>query len=188
MKKNTFFLACTCIIIGFVYRLIPNHPPNVTPIAAIALVGGIYLKRTSLAFLVPFVALYFSDIILNNTVNRAFFADHTGLVLWDSYMFWTYGAFMLTVLIGLFLRKFGTGQKMILGALLSSVLFFVLTNIGSWLFIPMYTKDIGGLLACFTAAIPFFRNTLLGNLVFIIAFIGIIDLVQSRVVATRSIA
>jgi len=176
MKNRDFALAVTCLVIGFAYRLIPHHPPNVTPIAAMALVGGLYINRKALAFIFPVGALILSDLVLNNTINRGFFTEQTGMVLWADYMLYTYAALLLTVVIGRYLVKASAGAKIIGGALFSSVAFFLITNFGSWLTLPMYPKSPAGLLLSYEAGVPFFRNTLLGNLVFCVAFIGSIEL------------
>lgn len=177
MKSHSIILAISLIIIGFIYRLIPGYPPNFTPVAAMALVGGLYINKKWLAFLVPVAALFLSDAILNNTINRVFFEGQSGLILWSSYMFWTYGAFLLTVGLGILMSRSNTVSKILGGTLFSSLLFFLVTNFGSWLD-PMlpYPKSLAGLGSCFAAAIPFFRNTLFGNLVFVTVFVGSIEL------------
>lgn len=155
MKNRDLFLAFGFILIGFAYRLIPNHPPNATPVAAMALVGGMYLNRKVMAFLVPIIALYLGDLILNNTINRSFFPNIEGTVLWSDYMLYGYGAFLLTVVLGMMLTKKSSGMKIIAGGLISSVLFFVVTNFGSWLTIPTYPKTPAGLLLCYELAVRF---------------------------------
>ena len=86
MKQRDLLIVVTCILIGFIYRLIPGTPHNFSPIAAMALTGGLYVSRRSLALLIPLVALFASDLILNNTINRVFFTKHTGAVLFADYM------------------------------------------------------------------------------------------------------
>lgn len=171
-------MAFVFIIVGFAYRLIPHHPPNFTPVAAMALVGGIYMNRKALAFMVPFIALFLSDLILNNTINRGFFMEQTGMILWADYMPFTYGAMMATVALGMILTNRSAGIKILAGGLIASVLFFLVTNFGSWLTWPMYPKSPAGLLMSYEAAIPFFQLTLIGNLVFVTIFVGSIELVK----------
>lgn len=178
MKNRDFILAFVFIIIGFAYRLIPHHPPNFTPVAAMALVGGMYMNRKVLAIMVPFIALYLSDLILNNTINRGFFTEQTGLILWSKYMFYTYGAMLCTVILGMILSNRSAGIKILAGGLVASVLFFLVTNFGSWLTLPMYPKSSAGLLMSYEAAIPFFQYTLIGNLVFVTIFVGSIELTK----------
>lgn len=160
--------------------MIPGYPANVTPVAAMALIGGLYLNRKALAFLVPLVAVFASDFILNNTINRGFFSDTSGLIIFDSYMFWTYGAFLLTVVLGIALTKSKSATKIIAGGLGASVLFFILSNLGAWVSMPMYTKDLSGLATCFAAAVPFFRNTIMSNLLFATLFIGSIEYMKNH--------
>lgn len=168
--KNKFSLAILFIVAGALIRLLP-HPHNVTPIAAMALSGGIYLGRKNLSFLIPFVTLFVSDLLLNNTINRVFFPDQTGFIVWSDYMLYSYLAFGLTVVLGSFLKHLDKSQKIIGGALISSLLFFVITNTGLWMSGTLYPKSFGGLMACYAAAIPFFVNTLIGNFIFIAVFV-----------------
>jgi len=180
MKNRDIILVVTCIMIGFIYRIIPGTIPNFSPIAAMALVGGLYLKRRHLAFLIPFVALFASDLILNNTIARPFFPNHTGAVFFADYMIWTYLAFALTVVIGMLLFKLKSFSKIMVGGLGASVLFFLLTNFGTWLTSGLYPDNSAGLLLCFEAALPFFRNTLIGNLVFVGIFVGSLEYLINR--------
>ncbi len=174
-----FKVATLFICIGAILRLLP-HPHNMTPIAAMALMGGLYIGRKYLAYIIPFVTLFFSDLILNNTINRIFFEGSEGIILWDDYMLYTYIAFGLTVVLGSLLKSTRGLKLIVSGTLLSSLLFFLITNLGTWMSGVIYPKDFAGLLACFVAAIPFFINTLIGNLVFIGVFVFGIELVNAK--------
>jgi len=179
MKINKIWTVSIVIALAGLYRLLP-HISNITPVAAMALVGGMYLKRKYLCFLIPIATLYLSDLVLNNTINRVFFPDHTGLVLWSEYMGYVYGAFLLTVIVGMIMRNSKTSTKMIGGTLAASILFFLITNAGTWAFSPMnYPKNIGGFSTAMMAGVPFFRNTLLGNLIFIPLFVAFFDYVMN---------
>ncbi|MBI4051984.1 MAG: hypothetical protein HY400_05720, partial [Elusimicrobia bacterium] len=68
--------------------------------------------------------------------------------------------------IGVWLSKHRKPGTILFACLASSLLFFTVTNFGTWLAGGLYTKDFSGLIACYTAAIPFYRNTLLGDLLF----------------------
>jgi len=84
-----------------------------------------------------------------------------------------YFAFAVTVLIGFWLRNKNSVRLIATGVLVSSLSFFVITNFGVWAFGTLYPKTIQGLVACFTAAIPYFRNSLLSNVLFsAILFVG----------------
>lgn len=173
-------MALGLILIGFIYRILPLNIPNVSPIAAMALLGGLYLNKKWLAFLVPIVALFASDLILNNTINRVFFAERTGFIVFADYMLWTYAAFALTVVIGFILARSKSMTKILVGGFSASVLFFVVTNFGTWTMGTLYPDNFAGLSACFAAAIPFFRNTLIGNMVFITLTVGAVELFRAR--------
>lgn len=180
MKNREVLMASALILIGFLFRVMPGHIANVSPIAAMALLGGLYLNKKWLAFLVPVVALFGSDLILNNTIHRAFITDQTGFVFFADYMLWTYAAFALTVVIGFVLMRSKAMSKIIIGGFAASVLFFLLTNFGTWLASGMYPRNGAGLSACFAAAIPFFRNTLLGNMVFVTLMVGAVEFMRAR--------
>jgi len=147
------------IFIAVSLRLIP-HVPNFTPIAAMALFGGVYLNR-KYALLVPIVAMFVSDI---------FIGLYSPIV-----MFSVYGSFLVVGLIGLWLAKRKSPANVIFAAAGSSILFFLITNFAVWFM--WYPRNFVGLTTCYTLAIPFFRNTLLGDLFYTGAFFGGYELV-----------
>jgi hypothetical protein len=128
-------------------RLLP-HPPNMTSVTALALFGGAYFSRRWLAFAVTLLTLLASDLVL-------------GLY---PHMEVQYLSFALVVCIGFVLQRRRSVTALAVAALASSVAFFVLTNLGVWAFSALYPKTIAGLMTCYVAALPFFRNTLLGDL------------------------
>lgn len=147
------------IISGVVARLLP-HLPNFTPIAATALFGGVYLKKRY-ALIIPLAAMFISDIFIG----------------FHSMMPYVYGSFVLTGLIGMYLRTHKNVQNVSAAALVSSILFFLITNFGVWAG-GMYTRDLSGLWQSYVMAIPFFKNTLLGDLFYTGAFFGAYELVK----------
>lgn len=155
-RKILSSLTSPLLIIFFavILRLVP-HPANFAPIAAMALFGGAYLNKRY-ALIAPLVAMFVSDIFLGFHNTFAF----------------VYGSFLLTGVIGLWLRNRRTIQNIILASFASSFLFFVITNFGVWLVGNLYPKTIQGLIECYIAAIPFFRNTLIGDLFFVGVFFG----------------
>jgi hypothetical protein len=136
-------------------RLIP-HPPNMASVTAVALFGGAYFSDRRLAFLVPLTALFLSDLVLG-------FYDHMEIV---------YASFALIVCIGLWLQKNRSALHIAGAALASSVLFFLLTNLGVWASGSLYPMTLDGLIACYVAAIPFFRNTLQGDALYTVLLFG----------------
>jgi len=128
-------------------RLLP-HPPNLTSITAVALFGGAYFSARWLAFVVPLLALFASDLVLGLYPQMAV----------------QYVSFALIICLGLALQRRRTLPAIAAATILSSVTFFVITNFGVWAFNALYPKTAAGLISCYVEAIPFFRNTLLGDL------------------------
>ncbi len=89
-----------------------------------------------------------------------------------------YGSFLITVLIGFRLKKHKDLKNILLAPIASSVLFFIITNFAVWAFGTMYAKNIFGLVECFTLAIPFFRNTILGDFFYTGVFFGAYELAK----------
>lgn len=158
------FLLSLCVL-AVATRLLP-HPANFTPITALALFGGVYFER-KYAFILPLVVLFASDLFL-------------GLY---SGMEWVYGSFALIGLLGLWLRSRKSVPVIAGTTLAGSILFFIITNFGVWLGGTLYTPDFTGLIACYTAALPFFRNTLLGDGFYVAILFGVTELVTRSVPA-----
>ncbi len=147
-------IPISIIFIAVIARLIP-HVPNFAPIAAVALFGGTYLPK-KFAFIIPLLAMFFSDIFLG----------------FHSTMIYVYGSFVLTTFIGLWIRKNKKISNTILGTFGASILFFLITNFGVWAN-GMYSRGIEGLTQSYIMAIPFFRFTLAGDLFYTgIFFVG----------------
>ena len=149
-------------------RLVP-HPPNFTPIGAMALFAGAYLGRTWLAFVAPLGALLLSDLVLGFYPELAF----------------VYVATALAVAIGWALSRRRTILRVGAAALASATLFFVLTNFGVWLLMDYYPKTLAGLAACYVAAIPFFQNSVAGDLFYAALLFGGFALAERLVPALR---
>lgn len=168
-NKVRLIALMVAIFAAAAMRLLP-HPPNFSPIAAMALFGGAYLPRRALAFVAPFGALAISDALLGG-----FYPG----------MNFVYLSFGLTVLIGWAIAK--RKSPLVIGgaAVASSVMFFVLTNFGMWLFSGFYPRTVEGLVACYVAAIPFFQNTLAGDLFFTALLFGGFALAERLLPALR---
>jgi len=154
-------LAVLMILAAAFSRLLP-HPLNFTPIAAMALAGGVYLDKR-FALIIPIAAMLITDWFLG----------------YHQILFFVYGSFITIGLIGIWLRSHKRPLPVIGATLLSSVLFFVVTNFGVWIIGPeMYPRTWTGLVECYVAAIPFFRNTLFGDLVYTGVLFGVFELVS----------
>ena len=177
MKNTRFVAIATLVLIAALSRLLP-HPPNVTAVGAMALFGGAYLTNRLFAVLLPLISLFLSDLILNNVVYAAF---NNGQFVWfyDGAI-WIYSAVALTVLIGLTLAKKINSQSVLVASLVCSTLFFLLTNFGVWQSGLMYPKTMTGLAACYTAAVPYFLNSLIGDVTFAAVLFGGFEWAQKR--------
>jgi len=143
----TFLFISIILALG---RIIP-HPPNFTPILATAIYTPYMVNDKWIAVLIPLSAMFIADIIIG----------------FHPYMLWVYGAIGLSTLISNWSMRFN--KKYIqLGvmAILSSILFFIITNFAVWAIWDYYPKTIDGLIICYIKAIPFFQNTLLGTIIY----------------------
>lgn len=156
-KINTrFVLLAGLIVLAALTRLI-DHPANVSPIMAIAIFGGALFDNKKIAFIAPLAAMMLSDIILGFSLISIF----------------VYSAFIVGILIGLALKHKVKVRNIIIASLSGSVIFFLITNFGSWMIDPMYQPlSIESLMRCYTLAIPFFRNTLLGDIIYVAVLFG----------------
>ncbi len=152
--RATLWAAAGLIVFAALMRLAP-HPWNFTPVAAMALFGGAALRRPLFAFGVPLLALLVSDFALN------FWHVGQALVPPDP---WVYGSFILIGLLGYTVGRQARVATLATASLSGSVLFFALTNLGVWAGGVLYPRTLEGLAACFTAALPFFANTVAGDL------------------------
>ncbi|WP_344977170.1 DUF6580 family putative transport protein [Compostibacter hankyongensis] len=168
MKKQALsvWIAGALIVAAALSRLLP-HPYNFSPVAAIALLGGAAFRDRRLAFLLPLGALLLSDLCF------ALFTGTPGFYGWPQVM--NYAAFLLIVLLGTRLLRHLRVKNVLLGSLSASLLFFLLSNLGVWLFTggqAPYTHDGAGLIATYTLAIPFLGNTIIGDLFYCIVLFG----------------
>jgi uncharacterized protein DUF6580 len=155
---------------AIVMRLLP-HPWNATPLGAMFLFSGATFRGKKESLLVPFVALLVSDF----AVNRMLYA---GKPAWFSP--WTWSAFLVIGLIGWALREKISFRGVAVAAMVGSVSFFFITNFGVWAAGVMYPRTSAGLAACFVAALPFFRETLVGDLAYSALLFGSYEWLRRR--------
>lgn len=176
MNKKTLYIIIGFIVFAALARLLP-HAYNFTPVGAIALFGAAYFTNKKWALIVPLTALFISDLLLNNIMYAAYYE---GFAWVTSGFLYLYGSFALVVILGYYLLKKITVGRVLGGAIGASLIFFIVSNFGVWISSPMYPLSIEGLIACYTAAIPFFHNTLAGNLVYSAALFGAFEWLRYR--------
>lgn len=147
LKSNTGIFVLFMIMIAALSRLVP-HLPNFTPIAAIGLFSASYFNKKYFSFGIPLVAMLISDVFIG----------------FHSTMVWVYGSLIVIVFAGQYLLKKVSVVNVVVSSLVSSVIFFVVTNFGVWLTADFYSKIWAGFVVCYVQAIPFFGNTLMGDL------------------------
>ena len=155
-NKQSLIIATLLILFGVAMRFI-DHPANFAPIAAIALFSAVYLPK-KMALFIPIAAMLLSDLFL-------------GFYEWQV-MLAVYGSFVLAGAFGFYIRKNKNTGTVIAGSFFASIIFFVFTNLAVWIFSGYYEHTMAGLLYCYTLAIPFFRNTMLGDLFFVGVLFG----------------
>jgi len=138
------------IIVGTVSlsRLLP-HPPNVAPITGLALFAGANLGGVT-ALALPLGSMLVSDLFLG----------------FHATILYVYGSFALITWLGRYLARRWNFPRLMAISLFSSLLFFLVTNFGVWLQTNLYPKNWAGLGECYLMGLPFFRNTILGDLAY----------------------
>lgn len=169
MNLSRIAFLAALVLAAAASRLLP-HAPNVTPIAAMALLGGACFSNKGLAFFVPLAALFLSDCVIGLHGGMAF----------------VYGAFALAVCLGFFLKGRRTPLAIFSAALASSVIFYLVSNFGVWISGDMYAHTWSGLTECYAAAVPFFRNDLLGTLAYSALLFGGVAFAERSLPALRA--
>ena len=149
------------VAVAAMSRLLP-HPPNFAPIGALGLFGGACFATRKMAFAIPLLALFISDLVLGFHVLVPV----------------VYGSFALNVLIGRYLRTRRRFVPVAFGVLAGAVQFFLVTNFACW--VLWYPHTWSGLTACYAAAVPFFRYTLLGDAFYGGVLFGGLALIEAR--------
>lgn len=189
MKKlnltNRWILLSLIIVLVAFFRLLPylfgaNFLFNFSPIGAMALFGAAYFSRRQMAFAVPLAALWVSNLIIDNVFLSQYYEGFSLFSNWQVYL-----AFGLIVLLGMALFKKVTPLRALAGSLSASVIFFIVSNFFVWMQGTMYPMTAEGLMACYVAAIPFFWNTLAGDLFFVAVMFGAFEAIQYRYPALR---
>ena len=148
MKRITimnYVLCALFIILGVVSRLI-THVPNFTPILSIALLSGLYIKNRFIV-LIPISIMLVSDLFIGSHITAP----------------WVYFSILIICMIGYLIKN--NISNVFFYSILSSIVFFIISNFGVW-FSGGYTYSLEGLVVCYIAAIPFFKNTLMSTVFF----------------------
>ena len=149
MKDKLFYVIFFALLLA-ASRIIP-HPPNFTPLIASAVIGPVLIKPKILGIFIPLLGMFISDLIIGFSLFQ--------IIIYLTLMFIGYISNFTNNIVSLTLKGF-----------IASLIFFFVTNLAVWFFWDFYTKDINGLVQCYTLALPFFKNTLISTLVFLWLF------------------
>jgi hypothetical protein len=165
MLAYLFVLVAIAFRVGFI-----AHPMNFTPLGASLLFFGAKMPRKQAW--IPVALFAGVDLIQNYRQGYAFSGDL--LVSWAFYA--------AIVGMGMLIASKTSPARVAGASLASSVGFFLVSNFAVWVggALAMYPRTLAGLLECYAAAVPFFRNSVIGDLVFAGAFFGASALVAAR--------
>jgi hypothetical protein len=174
MNKRLMVLT-GIVIAAALSRLVP-HPPNLTPIAAMALFGGAFLPNRRLAYALPLAAMLLSDVVLGMTLYGKALLVSQPIV---------YACLLGTVAMGTLIRDRRSVVNVGAVTLASSLMFLGVTNLAVWTAGSLYPRTLAGLMMCYTAAIPFFRNSLIGDVAYAATLFGGFALLENVVISLR---
>jgi Family of unknown function (DUF6580) len=163
-QQATFVMLL--IIAAGISRLI-KIAPNVQAVGAMALFAGAYFQNKKLAYAIPLITLFATDLILG----------------FHRVMIPVYVSFVITVFIGTLVAKRKSFLTVAAGSLTSSILFFLITNLPFW-FGDRYAWNFAGAMESYTLALPFFRNAVIGDLAFNAILFGGFELARKRIPVT----
>lgn len=151
MKKYKHYILPICLILVLSFSRAIPHPPNFTPILAVGIFSGFFFRNFFLSSFIVLSSMFVGDLYLG----------------FHGTMVFTYTALIVSVLIGALIKNFKF-KELFFTSLFSSFCFFIITNFGAWLTLPMYEKNLAGLLQSYVLAIPFFHNTLISTFIYLI--------------------
>jgi hypothetical protein len=157
-----------------VFARVVSHALHFTPLAASALFAAAMFRVRLLSLAVPLIAVAVSDSVL-------------GFYDWRQ-MSVVYAATVLPAAMALYVGRLQSPLVLFSLAVSSSVVFFLATNFAVWAFDIMYTHDFAGLATCYVAALPFFKNTLAGDLFWTCLLFGGYRLFRALLATARGAA
>ena len=177
-------VAIVLIVLATLYRLLPTMDlslSNISPVMAIAFCGAVYFRNCWM-WLIPFIALGLSDAYLNH-----YYAKEYGFTWPVSGFIARTACFAVALLIGAWVSRRKSWLNLLNGALLGAIIFYIVTNTQSWASDAFYAKTLAGWWQALTVGHPeypptifFFRNTLLGDLMFTGFFAGVMEWLAQR--------
>ena len=166
--KNNFelILALSLIVLGVLSRTTLHIQNNVEFVTAFSLASIYFFKNKYLAIASTLGILFISDLFIGNS----------------SIFLFTWSGFLLGAIVFKIFKTKPTNLFLTatFGAVLSTIIFFLWTNLGVVLLTTMYTKDLAGILQSYINAVPFVVNQLIGNLIIVPAVFIVFDLLYKN--------
>ncbi len=175
--KLQFSFLIAIIFLAAFSRMVP-HILNFSPLGAIGLFGAAHFDKKWKAFLIPIAATWLSDLFINNVIFARYYPNFTWF--YEGF-YWQYGSYILITLAGLLIFKKINVSKVLMGSLVSTAIFFLVSNFGCWIGSAFYPQNLGGMLTTYVAGIPFLSGTVLGDLFYSGILFGGYYLLQSKV-------
>ena len=153
LKKEIFPIGLILVLVFA--RLIP-HPPNFTPIIAVAIMSGYFFRNIYLSFAILLISMLLADAFIGFYNNMLF----------------VYLSLFLIAFVFFKISKKINFKNLFIYGFVGSVIFFIISNFGVWalgspgVYDIAYEKNLNGLVECYILAIPFFGNTFLSTLIF----------------------
>jgi hypothetical protein len=193
MKKLDirFSVVAGLVLMTALSRLL-IHVDNFTPVGAIALFGGAYFTDRWKAFLVPLLALFISDVLMQGLLYKGAY----GFPLYSGW-YWVYGSFAFIVLLGRWLITNVSVKNVLLAAISGALAHWIISDFGVWIGggfdmttgLP-YAKDGQGLLKCYIMALPYLKSFFYGTAVYSAILFGGFELAKRKfpILAQQQIA
>ena len=166
IKSPRFIVLTLLIIAAALTRVLPfliPHIWNFTAIGALAIFAGAQFNDRRLAFIMPLAAMAISDLFIGNGFSLL-----------------VYTGFVAMVVCGFLIRNKINTTNVVLSSFISAAIFYLITNFAFFYPITTYPRTVSGILASYTAALPFFRNMLIGNLAYAAVLFGSFYLLSKR--------
>lgn len=181
-KTFTVILAVILILAAALSRVL-MYPDNFSPIIGMAIFAGAVIKERKLAFLLPIVAMFLSDVMFE------VFGIAPGFWGWGQLI--GYGILALITILAFNLKKINV-PNVAKYSIVSSIIFFILSNLSFFIIdnaiYHTYTQDANGFIQCYVNALPFFRTSLIADLVYSTVLFGTYYLVTNFVIKKQAVA
>lgn len=183
-KINLRFSVLTGLILLAAFSRVIPHPSNFSPLGAIALFGAAHFSKKWQIMLIPIAATWVSDLFINNFIYAQYYPIFTWF--YEGF-YWQYLSYIIIALMAIPLFKKVSKERILIGALGSTSIFFLISNIGCFVGNSFYPQNFMGLMSCYAAGIPFLKGTLVGDLFYTLVLFGSFAFAQYKLPVLKTI-